>query len=265
VGFSDAEAEPRRGRPRARRAADDAARRATIPHVVTRDVTTRDVAKRDVRRRQISHDIRHELGTIMLLASLLSSAADVGRDSRLRARQLLGEARWLDRLHRAFEDSVTGEPGADPPTQPSPADPVRVDAVAREVVAAVTLSSPVRISFTGIETWARVDRLAYWRALRNLVGNAVRAAGPGGHVDVRVQGVDGWAVAQVDDDGPGFGAAPPGMASLGLGIVLESVVSWGGDLEIRRSAPGGCRVRLLLPAAEPLSGAAGDGDAPADL
>src|SRR3954468_14644006 len=39
----------------------------------------------------IRHDIRHELATIMLLASLLESAGDIGAESRRRARQLLGE------------------------------------------------------------------------------------------------------------------------------------------------------------------------------
>src|SRR5690348_10033653 len=34
-----------------------------------------------LRRRQLSHDIRHELGTITMLASLLSSAPDIGQES----------------------------------------------------------------------------------------------------------------------------------------------------------------------------------------
>ncbi|HEU4421104.1 MAG TPA: hypothetical protein VFR67_01030, partial [Pilimelia sp.] len=41
-------------------------------------------------RRQISHDIYHELSTIMLLASLLGSAPELDPGSRERARQILG-------------------------------------------------------------------------------------------------------------------------------------------------------------------------------
>ena len=202
-------------------------------------------------RRQISHDIHHELSTIMLLASLLSSASDVGPDSRERARQIVGETRWLDQLHRAYEDSMRT---ADDGDLCAP-EPVRLDLFAAEVVEAVQLSTFTRIAFRGAEVWAHVDRLAFWRALRNLVGNAVRAAGANGDVVVRVDVTDGWAYVQVDDDGPGFGEVAPGMASLGLGIVLDLAAAWGGELEIRRGVLGGCGVQLRLPAASPVGGA----------
>ena len=51
-----------------------------------------------LRRRQLSHDIRHELGTIMMLASLLSCAEDVGPESRDRARHILGRVREVTHL-----------------------------------------------------------------------------------------------------------------------------------------------------------------------
>jgi signal transduction histidine kinase len=97
--------------------------------------------------------------------------------------------------------------------------------------------------------WASVDPLAFWRAIRNVVGNAVEAAGPEGTVAVRVSTIDGHAIVDVDDDGPGFDASQPTVTSLGLGIVDELVASWGGELEIRRGRLGGCRVRLRVPVA----------------
>jgi signal transduction histidine kinase len=97
------------------------------------------------------------------------------------------------------------------------------------------------------EVWATADKLAFWRALRNVVGNAIRAAGPAGRVALRVERSGPWAVAQVDDDGPGFGSARSGMASMGLDIVRESVASCFGQLEIPRSSLGGCCVLLRLP------------------
>jgi signal transduction histidine kinase len=198
-------------------------------------------------RRQISHDIRHELSTIMLLASMLSSAADIGPESRDRARHILGETRWLDRLHRAYDESLSAD---EEPGLPVPA-PIRLDAFAAEVVETTRLSTFTRINFFAKEAWAHVDQLAFWRALRNLVGNAVRAAGSDGAVEVSVYHLAGWAVAQVDDDGPGFGAIPAGTASLGMGIVQDLAAAWGGELEIRRGVLGGCCVRLRLPAALP--------------
>ena len=49
-------------------------------------------------RQQLSHDIRHELGTVMMLASLLADSLDVGSAGRRRADQLVVEARWLAAL-----------------------------------------------------------------------------------------------------------------------------------------------------------------------
>jgi signal transduction histidine kinase len=198
-------------------------------------------------RRQISHDIHHELSTIMMLASLLSTASDVGPDSRERARQLLGETRWLHQLHHAYEESIVSNDSA----LPASAEPARIDLLAAEVVAAMQLSTLTRIGFDVQEAWAHVDRLEFWRGLRNLVGNAVRAAGADGHVEVRITTDEGWAVAEVDDNGPGFGAVPAGRASLGLGIVQDLASTWGGELQIRRGVLGGCCVRLRLPSSSP--------------
>jgi signal transduction histidine kinase len=216
-----------------------------------------------LRRRQLGHDIRHELATIILLASLLDSAADVGPESRRRARQILDETRWLEQLHRAYEETLGGlnEPVS------AVAEPIRLDRFAAEVVSAIGLSTSTTIRFRAEETWAYADRLAFWRALRNVIGNAVRAAGPHGHVDVRIYQSAGWTVTQVDDDGPGFGAVPPGTDSLGLSIVREFAVAAGGQVEIRQGSPGGCRVRLRMRAAPPGEAhpVPGECDAAADL
>ena len=199
-------------------------------------------------RRQLSHDIRHELGTVMMLASLLVDGDDVGPDGRRRAAQLLEEARWLVELQNAYQDSAAADELAVSPAL----EPVRVDVCARQTVAALGLASPTTIEVLTCEVWAVADKLALWRALRNIVGNAIRAAGPAGRVVFRVERCGPWAVAQIDDNGPGFGAAGSGIASMGLDIVYESIAACCGQLEIRRSSLGGCCVRLLAPAtAEP--------------
>lgn len=198
-----------------------------------------------LRRRQISHDIHHELGTIMMLASMLSTSAEIDENSRRQARLIVGETRWLDQLHLAYEAAI--EQGSDV-SAPGP-DTTRLDLVAAEVVEAARLSTMTKISWTFQESTARIERLAFWRGLRNLVDNAARAAGPDGQVKVMITNANGWVTTQVDDDGPGFGAIPAGRASLGLGIVQQMVASVGGQLEIERGALGGSCVRILLPAA----------------
>ncbi|MEU6039563.1 sensor histidine kinase [Actinomadura sp. NPDC047616] len=211
----------------------------------------------DLWRRRLRHDIRHELGTIIMLASAVATADDIGAGSRARVEQLLGETRWLDHLLRRLEADDGPADGTRPPPGP---ERVRVDELAAEVVTGLRLATPRRILFGGAEAWAHMEAVALWRALRNVLDNACRVAES--RVEVRVTAEGGWVIVQVDDDGPGFGsagartaaarhAALPGRSSLGLGIVHDIVSGHGGSLEIRTGETGGARVRLLLPSAPP--------------
>ncbi|MGP4026650.1 sensor histidine kinase [Actinomadura sp. 3N407] len=229
-------------------------------------------------RRRLRHDIRHELGTIIMLASVVVTAEDVGEASRARVEQLLGETRWLDHLLRRLEEDDGPDNGGERPL-PCP-ERVRVDDLTAEVVTGMRLATRHEVCFTGGEAWAHMDPVALWRAVRNVLDNACRVAD--GRVNVRVEADQGWVVIQVDDDGPGFGAvrephpggelhrggephpageAHPrrrgGLASLGLGIVHDLISGHGGSLEIRTCEMGGARVRMLLPAAPPPDTAAG--------
>ena len=193
-------------------------------------------------RRRMRHDIRHELGTIIMLASAMAVSDDVGPASRKRVEALLGETRWLDHLLRRLdEDDDRPEDGLPGPER------VRVDEVVGEIVGGLRLASIRTVGYTGGPAWAHIDRLALWRAVRNILDNACRIAAE--RVDVSVTGENGWTIVQVDDDGPGFGKGAAGLASLGLGIVHDLVSGYGGGLEIRRSDLGGARVRVLLPSA----------------
>jgi signal transduction histidine kinase len=196
----------------------------------------------DLWRRRIRHDIHHELGTIIMLASAVSVSDDVGPVSKKRIEALLGETRWLDHLLRRLDE----DDGQAEQSLPSP-ERVRVDEIVGEIVAGVRLASIRRVGYDSRPAWAHIDPLALWRAVRNILDNACRIAGD--HVDVSVLIEDAWTVIQVDDDGPGFGSGPGGLASLGLGIVHDLVSGYGGGLEIRRCELGGARVRILLPSA----------------
>jgi signal transduction histidine kinase len=196
----------------------------------------------DLWRRRIRHDIRHELGTIIMLASAVSVSADVGPASRERIEALLGETRWLDHLLRRLDedDDVPGQ------HLPGP-ERVRVDEIVGEIVGGLRLASIRRVRYASRPAWAHIDPLALWRAVRNILDNACRVAGE--RVEVTVLCQEGWTVVQVDDDGPGFGGGPGGLASLGLGIVHDLVSGYGGGLELGRCELGGARVRVLLPSA----------------
>jgi signal transduction histidine kinase len=193
-------------------------------------------------RRQISHDIHHELATIMLLATLLTDEPDAGPQSRHRARLILGEARWLEQLQRAYENADA--PGAHPVDH---LEPVRIDDVGADVVEAIRSSTLAQVTLTAEKVYGWVNRLALWRAMRNVLDNAVRAAGPKGVVGVRIFAEDGWITIQIDDNGPGFGVGIGTGSALGLDIVQRFVSAAGGQLEITRGFLGGCCVRLQLP------------------
>jgi signal transduction histidine kinase len=197
-------------------------------------------------RRRLRHDIRHELGTIIMLASAVAVAGDIGAESRRRVEQLLGETRWLDHLLRRLDEDSDEYGDHRPPPAP---ERIQVDLLAGEIVAGLRLATPHQIGFHATAAWAHMDALALWRALRNVLDNACRVAH--GHVDLRISVDQGWIVIQVDDDGPGFGAGSAGLGSLGLGIVHELISRYGGSLEIRHGELGGARVRILLPAAPP--------------
>jgi K+-sensing histidine kinase KdpD len=101
------------------------------------------------------------------------------------------------------------------------------------------------------------------RALRNLVDNAVTAAGEGGRVRVRTDHDGAHVLASVEDDGPGGPAAErerifegfvrleplrgPG-AGLGLAIARRVARQHGGDLTYAGGGQG-ARFVLRLPAA----------------
>lgn len=192
---------------------------------------------------QIRHDIRHELATIALLAEVVGSSPELTKQTRDRVEQLTHEAQWLDELLDAYDDAAV-----DPQEWSPPVDAVRLDLLTAEVITGLHLVSLTNVTLNAARVCVRANRLASWRALRNVIENAFRAAGPNGQLRVGVGQEAAMAVVQIDDDGPGFGNGPAGIASQGLRIVQEYVAERGGVVEIRASELGGCCVRLLIPA-----------------
>ncbi|PTT92719.1 hypothetical protein DBR42_01410 [Pelomonas sp. HMWF004] len=100
-------------------------------------------------------------------------------------------------------------------------------------------------------------------ARANLIDNAVRYAGRGAAITVRLRraGDDVWI--DVQDNGPGLAPELRGRAferfvrgtaqgegcGLGLAIVREIAEHHGGSAELWAAAPQGCIARLTLPAA----------------
>lgn len=109
------------------------------------------------------------------------------------------------------------------------------------------------------------DRLWLRQAITNVVHNAIKYSGAGGTIEVQVTAVDGDAIVDIQDTGPGI---PPehldrvfdrfyrvdkarsretGGAGLGLSIARWAVTAHGGTIELESDIGRGCRFRLIIP------------------
>ena len=180
--------------------------------------------------RALSHDLRHPCATIRALAAAIEVEADLPEKAKNRLRQIVAEARRVEELCGQVLTEAPRKTGV-----------TRLDRVVRDIVAAHP-----RVSATASPVIARIEELDLRRILWNLIDNALRAVGTDGSVVVSVSTEDDEVVLTVSDDGPGFGAAAPGTAGLGLGIVTSLVERAGGRLEILSDGRG-VAARVMFP------------------
>ncbi len=93
--------------------------------------------------------------------------------------------------------------------------------------------------------WVRADQVGLRRSVRNLIDNAVRAAGPAGEVEVRASAHGGSVEVEVSDSGPGFGKIAS-QQRLGLKTVQSFAEDHAGRVDVGSSHLGGASVRLVL-------------------
>jgi len=150
--------------------------------------------------------------------------------------------------------------------------PVDLPRLAREVTAEMVpraLAASIDLGFdegdagtTASQAQVRGIALLLREALVNLVDNAIRYAGRGASVTVRVQGAGADVVMEVEDNGPGVPAGelehvferfvratPDGNGcGLGLAIVREIVERHAGHVALHAVQPRGVLARVTLPA-----------------
>lgn len=116
--------------------------------------------------------------------------------------------------------------------------------------------------------YVQADRLALRRVMQNLVGNAIKYAGSGAWLGVRLSREGGEVVLSVRDRGPGIDPADlphlfepfyrghrqvagttPG-SGLGLYIVKHIVAEHGGKVAVGRGPEGGAEFTVRLPAVD---------------
>jgi signal transduction histidine kinase len=187
--------------------------------------------------RGLLHDLGHQMMTLSLLAESVRDDSALSAASRQRMELVMQE---MLRILDVIADSM--------PTAPRPAAPGEVDIrlLANEVASLAGLAYDTIVTVApGEPVVIRIGASLIWRVLANLVDNAVRAAGPRGRVDIRIeQGLD--TVLEVTDNGPGFGGRPAGVPGLGLSVVRQLLDSIHGRLDVSDAPGGGARVTVTF-------------------
>lgn len=180
--------------------------------------------------RALCHDLRQPLAAILLLAG--AQSGDVGR----RMDGIADQAQWL-------ADMIEGVIGG---AADDCAQSVNVVDLASRCVLRAQPTAHCEIGFVGPDrAMAVAAPVALSRAVSCVLDNAVRAAGPGGHVTVEVTGMAYEVIIRVIDDGPGLGQVPT-HNSLGLTITRALVSACGGGFELKPGIAGGVVARIML-------------------
>jgi signal transduction histidine kinase len=189
----------------------------------------------DARIRRLCHDLRQYVSAAALLAGMPTDD-DVPPEVQAR----------LVKIGEALE---VGSAMLDAQLRPPLAHkaPIDLAAVVEGCIRLLTATStvPVVAELAG-PAMVVGDEVQIRRAVGNLIDNAIRAAGQGGRVRVRVHNQDLHACVQVDDDGAGFGRVPPGNGQ-GMAVVSSVLHNVHGRLEIASGPGPGTTIRMLIP------------------
>jgi two-component system sensor histidine kinase AtoS len=201
----------------------------------------------------LAHEIRNPLASIHGAAEVLGDDYPSGHPKAKLAGILRDESRRLNDVLSRFLTFARGAPAtAAPFNLLDEARAVADLAGQRRAAPAVSSSGDPALPA------ALGDREQVRQVLLNLTLNGMTAAGPDGHVELRVEVDAGGLRCRVSDSGPGFTeeaaanfgtpffSTTAGGTGLGLATSLRLIEDLGGSLAIDRTVPGGC-VELRLP------------------
>jgi signal transduction histidine kinase len=183
---------------------------------------------------RLTHDVRQSLAVLRALVTLVESASQLEGETAEQVRLIQHEVDWIAEM--------VGCSGAG-----TDDEVVDIGDVVCDAITPLSQSSTCEVRLSrepGLSALA--DPVELQRATRNLVDNAIRAAGPQGHVDVSVATRGDDVVVEVGDDGPGFGRMPT-QQGLGLVTVHHFVSRFHGSLDVGSAPRGGALLTLRLP------------------
>ena len=210
-----------------------------------------------------AHELRTPIAGVQAAAeTLLHHDDQLSHDERQHLQALL--VREAERAGGLISDLLTAarlDAGIDLDLAP-----VSLRTLARGELDRVQLLHPETVvTMSGPEVVARADAAKVSSILRNVIDNAVRAAGPQGEVHVVVREHDQFAIAEIWDSGPGVApsereriferlvrldhgrAGDAGGSGLGLAIARGYARAHGGELTCEDPRGSGAMFRLVLP------------------
>lgn len=192
--------------------------------------------------RGLVHDVVNSVSAVALLIESVLDSDEISMSARRR----------LALAHREHQRLVTFLEQFLDRTRAVSLRPVDVREVAESLAALAATTTSARVTVPhGTDITVTTDAVALWRTLHNLVGNAVRAAGPRGHVEIIIAREGATLRIDVTDSGPGFGAAGQGRESLGLELVGSLLARVGGRATLIVDDGVETRVRVEIPIADP--------------
>jgi two-component system, OmpR family, sensor kinase len=210
-----------------------------------------------------AHELRTPIAGVQAAAeTLLHHDDQLDRDERQHLQALL--VREAERAGALISDLLAAarlDAGIDLDLAP-----VSLRTLAHSEIERVRLLHPhAAVTMSGPEVVAHADAAKVSSILRNVIDNAMRAAGPQGKVHVVIREQDHFAIAEIWDSGPGV---PPsereriferlvrldhgrandnGGSGLGLAIARGYARAHGGDLSCEDPRGIGAMFRLVLP------------------
>jgi two-component system, OmpR family, sensor histidine kinase TctE len=209
-----------------------------------------------------AHQLRTPLAGLQTQLDLALSEQDPAALQERLKKVRTGVARASHLVHQLLQ---LARSEVDVPMQPT--DLLHLARTLAQEAAPAALAAGIDFGFESDEAAAAqgftrpANAMLLREALSNLIDNAVRYAGQGASVTLRVRTQDSRVVLEVEDNGSGVPAQElprilerfyraseaPGGAGLGLAIVQEIALRHGGNVSAEAVQPQGLRVQLALP------------------
>lgn len=154
---------------------------------------------------EVTHDLRNPLNSMQSAINLLNDLLERPSPEQLECVKMIRDG--LNRTSKLIEQALSLNHVSEP-TEPT-FDYVSLSQILETVVGEFRLAAQVKnlaLEFETVPTPGRVLGDAEWlgRAVSNLLNNAVKYTPPKGRVRVRYREVDGQAICELTDSGPGI-------------------------------------------------------------